>query len=60
MKMLFFKIKGYEEKFIIDTDQKALLMNQYQKEGLFKIIDKKDLTIELLTDNKIVIESIKG
>jgi len=59
MEMNFFKIKGRKGSFIVDPP-KALLLNEYLKDGYIKMISKvkTSLEIEILTDNPVVINSI--
>jgi hypothetical protein len=52
------KIKGHNQ--IIVNLQKALLLNQYLKEGFIKILNdsKKDFEIEITSSNPIVKQSL--
>jgi hypothetical protein len=52
------KVKGHNQ--IIVNLQKALLLNQYLKEGFIKILNdsKKDFEIEITSNNPIVKQSL--
>lgn len=52
------KVKGHNK--IIVNLQKALLLNQYLKEGFIKILNdsKKDFEIEITSSNPIVKQSL--
>ncbi len=52
------KVKGHNQ--IIVNLQKALLLNQYLKEGFIKILNdsKKDFEIEITSSNPIVKQSL--
>lgn len=52
------KVKGHNQ--IIVNLQKALLLNQYLKEGFIKILNdsKKDFEIEITSSNPIVQQSL--
>ena len=52
------KVKGHNQ--IIVNLQKALLLNQYLKEGFIKILNdsKKDFEIEITSSNPIIKQSL--
>ncbi len=60
MKMIQVKVKGHKDKMIVDTDSKALLLNEYMKLGYMKMIniDIENLEIEILTDDELITHTI--
>lgn len=54
------KVKGHNQ--IIVSLEKALLLNQYLKEGFIKILNdsKKNFEIEITSNNPIVKQSLLG